>query len=55
MLRTVHLSAFVLPLVTALLLEELTFGGLVRLILAPWPQRKPDQQVDRKRDPKRPR
>ena len=26
-----------LPLAAGLLLEELTFGGLVRLILAPWP------------------
>jgi hypothetical protein len=24
-------------LVAALLLEELTYGGLVRLLLAPWP------------------
>ena len=32
------LGAALLPLVTGLLLEELTFGGLVRLLLAPWPK-----------------
>jgi hypothetical protein len=26
-----------LPLVAALLFEELTFGGLVRLLMTPWP------------------
>ena len=26
-----------LPVVAALLFEELTFGGLVRLLIAPWP------------------
>jgi len=31
------LGALLLPIVTGLLLEELTFGGLVRLLLAPWP------------------
>jgi len=31
------LRAAVLPVVAALLLEELTYGGLVRLLLAPWP------------------
>ncbi|MGA2219049.1 MAG: hypothetical protein ABSG51_13225 [Terracidiphilus sp.] len=31
------LSAVLLPAVAALLLEELTFGGLVRLLLAPRP------------------
>ena len=31
------LGAALLPLVAALLVEELTFGGLVRLLLAPWP------------------
>jgi hypothetical protein len=31
------LGAAVLPVVAALLLEELTYGGLVRLLLAPWP------------------
>ena len=32
-----RLSEFLLPIVAGLLLEELTFGGLVRLLLAPWP------------------
>jgi hypothetical protein len=31
------LGATLLPVVAALLFEELTFGGLVRLLLAPWP------------------
>jgi hypothetical protein len=31
------LGALLLPLVAALLLEELTYGGLVRLLVAPWP------------------
>ena len=31
------LGAALLPLVAALLFEELTFGGLVRLLIAPWP------------------
>ena len=31
------LGAALLPVVAALLLEELTFGGLVRLMLAPRP------------------
>jgi hypothetical protein len=31
------LGAVLLPLVAALLLEELTYGGLVRLLLAPRP------------------
>jgi hypothetical protein len=30
------LGAALLPVVAALLFEELTFGGLVRLLLAPW-------------------
>jgi len=34
------LGAALLPLVTGLLLEELTFGGLVRLLIAPWPKTK---------------
>jgi hypothetical protein len=32
------LGAALLPVVTGLLLEELTFGGLVRLLIAPWPR-----------------
>jgi hypothetical protein len=31
------MGAALLPVVAALLFEELTFGGLVRLLLAPWP------------------
>ncbi|MGA3046853.1 MAG: hypothetical protein ABSD67_09545 [Terracidiphilus sp.] len=31
------LGAVLLPAVAALLLEELTYGGLVRLLVAPWP------------------
>jgi len=34
------LGAALLPLITALLLEELTFGGLVRLLIAPSPKTK---------------
>jgi len=32
------IGAALLPISTALLLEELTFGGLVRLLLAPRPK-----------------
>ena len=32
------LGAALLPTVAALLLEELTYGGLVRLLAAPWPR-----------------
>ena len=32
------LGSVLLPVVTGLLLEELTFGGLVRLLIAPWPK-----------------
>ncbi|MDR3773568.1 MAG: hypothetical protein P4L26_09495 [Terracidiphilus sp.] len=31
------LGAALLPVVAGLLLEELTFGGLVRLLIVPWP------------------
>ncbi len=34
------LGTALLPVVTGLLLEELTFGGLVRLLIAPWPKSK---------------
>jgi hypothetical protein len=45
-----HISAVLLPVVTGLLLEELTFGGLVRLLLAPWPEhRKHPEHTNRKR------
>jgi hypothetical protein len=30
-------GAALLPVVAGLLLEELTWGGLVRLLIAPWP------------------
>jgi hypothetical protein len=30
------LEAMLLPVVATLLLEELTFGGLVRLLMTPW-------------------
>jgi hypothetical protein len=30
------LGAALLPVVASLLLEELTFGGLVRLLMSPW-------------------
>jgi hypothetical protein len=42
------LRAVLLPVAAGLLFEELTFGGLVRLILTPWPgtrkrgERKPE-------------
>jgi hypothetical protein len=46
----IHLSAVLLPVVTGLLLEELTLGGLVRLLLAPWPEnRRRKGQPNRKR------
>lgn len=32
-----HIGEMLLPLSTVLLLEELTYGGLVRLLLALWP------------------
>jgi hypothetical protein len=32
------LGSVLLPVVAGLLLEELTFGGLVRLLIAPWPK-----------------
>jgi hypothetical protein len=42
------LGTALLPVVAALLFEELTFGGLVRLLLAPWPgtgRRREQKQV----------
>jgi hypothetical protein len=48
-----HWSAVLLPLVAGLLLEELMFGGLVRLLLAPWPgHRKQRENKNRKEDRK---
>jgi hypothetical protein len=32
------LGAVLLPVAAGLLLEEMTLGGLVRLLLAPWPE-----------------
>jgi hypothetical protein len=32
------LGTALLPVVAGLLLEELTIGGLVRLLVAPWPK-----------------
>ena len=32
-----RLGGALLPVVAGLLLEELTLGGLVRLLVAPWP------------------
>lgn len=47
------LGSVLLPLATALLLEELTFGGLVRLLLAPWPgNRKGREHKNRKGETK---
>ncbi|MGB6192886.1 MAG: hypothetical protein WBF42_10490 [Terracidiphilus sp.] len=46
------LGAVLLPVAAALLLEELTFGGLVRLLLAPRPgarQRREHNQLKRGR------
>jgi hypothetical protein len=36
------LGAALLPVAAALLFEELTFGGLVRLLIAPWPGARKD-------------
>jgi hypothetical protein len=53
MVSGIHFSSILLPVVTGLLLEELTFGGLVRLLLAPWPEhRKQEEHINRKRDGK---
>ena len=43
------LGTALLPVVAALLFEELTFGGLVRLLLAPWPgtRRRREHKHDR--------
>ena len=35
-------GATLLPVAAALLFEELTFGGLVRLLIAPWPGTRKD-------------
>ena len=41
------LGAVLLPVVAALLLEELTYGGLVRLLIAPWPGTRKQQEHNR--------
>jgi hypothetical protein len=47
------LGAALLPIVAALLLEELTIGGLVRLLIAPWPKtRKQSERTNHKGDGK---
>jgi hypothetical protein len=53
MVSGIHFSSVLLPVVTGVLLEELTFGGLVRLLLAPWPgHRKQEEHTNRKRGTK---
>jgi hypothetical protein len=48
------LGAALLPVVTGLLLEELTFGGLVRLLIAPWPRaKKQAERTDKERNGER--
>jgi len=44
------LGALLLPVVAGLLLEELTFGGLVRLLLAPRPKAR-KSGVGRRQEP----
>ena len=40
-----HFELLLLPLSAALLLEELTYGGLVRLLLAPRPETGKHQEL----------
>jgi hypothetical protein len=40
-------EAALLPVAAGLLLEELTYGGLVRLLLAPWPKTGRDGEHDK--------
>ena len=43
------LGAALLPVMAGLLFEELTFGGLVRLLVVPWPgTRRQDQNHNKK-------
>lgn len=35
-----RLGALLLPIVAGLLVEEMTLGGLVRLLITPWPRHK---------------
>lgn len=37
------IGAVLLPIAAGLLFEELTLGGLVRLLLAPWPGSRKDK------------
>jgi hypothetical protein len=47
------LGAALLPVAAGLLFEELTFGGLVRLLLTPWPGTgRQDQNHNKKGDGK---
>jgi hypothetical protein len=47
------LGSLLLPLVAGLLFEELTFGGLVRLLIAPWPKtRKQEERTHSKGEAK---
>lgn len=41
------LGPVLLQVVAALALEELTFGGLVRLLLAPWPGARKQKEHNR--------
>lgn len=50
MIAATHLGKLLLPLVAGLLLEELTFGGLVRLLLAPWPDDRKRQEHKNRRE-----
>jgi hypothetical protein len=43
------LGAALLPVVAGLLLEELTFGGLVRLLIAPWPGTRKHEERNRQK------
>jgi hypothetical protein len=43
------LGAVLLPVVAGLLLEELTFGGLVRLLIAPWPGTGKDREHNKQK------
>jgi hypothetical protein len=43
------LGAALLPVVAGLLLEELTCGGLVRLLVAPWPKTGREKMQDNRK------
>ena len=44
-----EIGAALLPVAAALLFEELTFGGLVRLLIAPWPGARKDGAANKGR------